>query len=279
MRLHVASLASAAETADGAESTETVRDDSGRQSQLPTEFREIAEITNTHGVRGEVRVRPMTDFPQQRLETPGRRYVREKEGGRVRPVKLKRGKASVSKGHQVHILKFEGYNNPEEAFAGLVGCMLLVDAADRPPLQDDEDMTYYVQDLIGMHCINLHDGTSIGRVVDVFSGTGTYDVMQVEVIEGETKGGKLLIPFAREIVPQVDLVARELRVDPPPGLLELVKMPKAQKSGKQNGKRRTRNDDVRRLKALREAKRAEQAAEAEAEGEEGDGAEQAETAP
>jgi hypothetical protein len=32
---------------------------------------------------------------------PGRRYVREKEGGRVRPVKLKRGKASVSKGHQV----------------------------------------------------------------------------------------------------------------------------------------------------------------------------------
>lgn len=48
-----------------------------------------------------------------------------------------------------------------------------------------------------------HDGTSIGRVVDVFSGTGTYDVMQVEVIEGETKGGKLLIPFAREIVPQV----------------------------------------------------------------------------
>jgi hypothetical protein len=56
---------------------------------------------------------------------------------------------------QVHILKFEGYNNPEEAFAGLVGCMLLVDAADRPPLQDDEDMTYYVQDLIGMHCINL----------------------------------------------------------------------------------------------------------------------------
>jgi hypothetical protein len=69
LRLHVASLASAAETADGAESTETVRDDSGRQSQLPTEFREIAEITNTHGVRGEVRVRPMTDFPQQRLET------------------------------------------------------------------------------------------------------------------------------------------------------------------------------------------------------------------
>jgi hypothetical protein len=42
-------------------------------------------------------------------------------------------------------------------------------------------------------------------VVDVFSGTGTYDVMQLEVLEGEKKGGKLLVPFARDIVPEVDL--------------------------------------------------------------------------
>jgi hypothetical protein len=53
-----------------------------------------------------------------------------------------------------------------------------------------------------------HDGTSIGKVVDVFSGTGTYDVMQLEVLEGEKKGGKLLVPFARAIVPEVDLDAQ-----------------------------------------------------------------------
>ena len=53
-----------------------------------------------------------------------------------------------------------------------------------------------------------HDETSIGKVVDVFSGTGTYDVMQLEVLEGEKKGGKLLVPFAREIVPEVDLDAQ-----------------------------------------------------------------------
>lgn len=56
---------------------------------------------------------------------------------------------------QVHILKFEGYNNPEEAFEALVGRTLLVDANDRPALDDDEDMTYFVSDLIGMHCVNL----------------------------------------------------------------------------------------------------------------------------
>ena len=55
----------------------------------------------------------------------------------------------------MHILKFEGYNNPEEAFEGLVGRTLLVDANDRPALDDDEDMTYFVSDLIGMHCVNL----------------------------------------------------------------------------------------------------------------------------
>jgi ribosomal 30S subunit maturation factor RimM len=56
---------------------------------------------------------------------------------------------------QVHILKFEGYNSPEEAFEALVGRTLLVDAKDRPALDDDDDMTYFVSDLIGMHCVNL----------------------------------------------------------------------------------------------------------------------------
>ena len=32
---------------------------------------------------------------------PGRRYLRDSEGGRVTPVKLKRGRPAVSKGHQV----------------------------------------------------------------------------------------------------------------------------------------------------------------------------------
>ena len=49
---------------------------------------------------------------------PGQRYLVRKgkgaAGDEVRPIKLKRGRPSISRGHEVHILKLEGINNPEE---------------------------------------------------------------------------------------------------------------------------------------------------------------------
>jgi hypothetical protein len=69
-RLRAAASESAAEAVEDAAGTATAAGNGkGRgQPQLPEDFLEIAEITNTHGVRGEVRVRPMTDFPEERFE-------------------------------------------------------------------------------------------------------------------------------------------------------------------------------------------------------------------
>mmetsp|Transcript_20141 Transcript_20141/g.27886 ORF Transcript_20141/g.27886 Transcript_20141/m.27886 type:complete len:327 (-) Transcript_20141:239-1219(-) len=214
----------------------------------------IAEITNTHGVRGEVRVRPLTDFPEERLETAGRRYIRRGERGVVEPVKLTRGRSSVSRGHNVHILKFQGVNNPEEARAQLVGCNLLVSSTDRPAL-DDENLgfEFYVQDLVGVTALHK-DGSTIGKVVDIFGGTGTYDALQVELSSEEYKGSKVLIPFAREIVTSVDLEKKQMIVDPPAGLLELAKKAGLKKKGR-DPKKANRRGDVKRLQELREKKK------------------------
>lgn len=38
------------------------------QRATQEEWVQVGEITNSHGVRGEVRVRPTTDFPEDRLE-------------------------------------------------------------------------------------------------------------------------------------------------------------------------------------------------------------------
>lgn len=47
----------------------------GTQTDLgDVEWIEVGKLTTTYGVRGEIRVSPSTDFPKQRLGTPGVRW-------------------------------------------------------------------------------------------------------------------------------------------------------------------------------------------------------------
>lgn len=76
--------------------------------------------------------------------------------------------------------------------------------------------------------------------------------MQIE--EGDKAGYRVLIPFAREIVTSVNVHEGFLTVNPPTGLLDLVRSPK-QENKKKQGKRNKKRDDVRRLKELRAAEK------------------------
>eukprot|EP00892_Ulva_mutabilis_P003998 jgi/Ulvmu1/1970/UM012_0132.1 len=96
---------------------------------------------------------------------------------------------------------------------------------------------------------------ALGRVVDVYDGTGTHGVLRIEFREGlrlqpdgqlvevpeeercATEGSDAvattkatgLLPFARDIVPEVDLEEQLIVVDPPEGWLELYLTPKEKK--------------------------------------------------
>ena len=54
---------------------------------------------------------------------------------------------------------------------------------------------------------------------------------QIELESGEAKGGYALIPFVRDIVPEVDLDEGTMVLDPPAGLLELARPPKKAGTG------------------------------------------------
>ena len=59
----------------------THSDDHEKQQELPPQLEQVARepylevgsIITTHGVRGEVKVQALTDFPEERLLTPGNR--------------------------------------------------------------------------------------------------------------------------------------------------------------------------------------------------------------
>jgi 16S rRNA processing protein RimM len=59
-------------------------------------------------------------------------------------------------------------------------------------------------------------GQRLGTVEDVVSTAGT-DLLVVR----RDDGNELLIPFVSQFVPDVDLDARRVVVDPPEGLLDL----------------------------------------------------------
>jgi 16S rRNA processing protein RimM len=91
--------------------------------------------------------------------------------------------------------------------------MLLVDAADVPPSDDPDE--FHDTELMGL-AADLTDGTRLGEVADVLH-LPHGDVLVVRRPEGP----EVLVPFVKAIVPDVDVAAGRLVVDPPDGLLDL----------------------------------------------------------
>ena len=81
-------------------------------------------------------------------------------------------------------------------------------------LRPAEEGHFYIFQLIGCQVLTL-EGERIGPVVDVFSA-GQTDSLVVE-----RKGKEVLIPFHESICPGVDVARKEIRINPPAGLLDL----------------------------------------------------------
>lgn len=167
----------------------------------------IGRLTAPHGVRGHMRLLPLTDFPQ-RLRPGLEVYVEPPPGSpvtgrwiRLRSVQPHRG--------QMFIVAIEGVDSRDQA-EELRSALLKVRRRDRHPLPP---ATYYVDDLVGMPVYTVAGGDPVGRVTAVHPGPGN-DVM--EVAAGERRA---LVPMVKQFV-TVDLPAGRIVVDPIPGMLD-----------------------------------------------------------
>jgi len=98
-----------------------------------------------------------------------------------------------------------------DAAEALKGLRLFAPRARLPALPEDE---FYHADLIGLDVLDT-GGTEIGKVVSVHDH-GAGDLIEI----ARPGRNSVLLPFTRAAVPTVDLAARRMIVDPPPGLLE-----------------------------------------------------------
>ena len=151
----------------------------------------VGVISNTHGIRGEVKVYPTTDNV--------RRFDDLKE------VILDTGKeqlnlhvTSVKYFKNMVILKFKEFDNINDIIP-YKGMDLLVTRENAIPLEDGE---YYIADIIGSKVITDEDKI-LGTLTDVLQ-TGANDVYVVK-----TKDGKeVLLPSIEECILDRDKIVK-----------------------------------------------------------------------
>ena len=168
----------------------------------------VGTVVGAQGLQGEVKINPASDFPE-RFTAPGPRWLRTGHAGAPTELQLRKGRQLP--GRSLFIVRFDGINNRTAAEA-LLGHELLVRADDRPQLEEGE---FHLLDLVGLEARLSPDGAAIGNVTDLISGGN--DLLEITTADGR----KLLIPFVKAIVPEVQLEKGWLLLTPPPGLLEL----------------------------------------------------------
>lgn len=166
----------------------------------PSGYFAIGRIVGAHGIRGEVKVTVMTDYPE-RFRPGARIYLGMAEA--CAPTEIQTVRAHKG------VLLVKLSTVPDRNLAEtLQGQYLLIPADQAMPLAEHE---YYVHDLIGL-AVESTAGEALGVLTEILF-TGANDVYVVVGPAGET-----LLPALRDVIIGVDLAARKMTVALPPGL-------------------------------------------------------------
>lgn len=164
----------------------------------------VGVITQTHGIRGEVKVFPTTDDTMRfkKLKACVIQLKRETVQLEVQSVKFFK---------QYVILKFKGYDNIND-IEQFVKKDLMVTRDNAVKCEPGE---YFICDLIGLKVVT-DDGKELGTLTEVLE-TGANNVYEVTT----TNGKQVLIPVIDECILAHDMEAKTVTVHLLDGLLEL----------------------------------------------------------
>lgn len=167
------------------------------------DFFRVGVISNTHGVRGEVKVYPTTD-DIRRFD-----YLKE--------VILDTGKEHITLNvtgvkyfKNMAILKFKEFDNMDQVIP-YKGMDLLVTRENAIPLEEGE---YYIADILGCDVITDED-ERLGELIDVIQ-TGANDVYVVKMENGK----EVLLPSIDECILERDIDNKIVKVHVMKGLLD-----------------------------------------------------------
>ncbi|MDE2747023.1 MAG: ribosome maturation factor RimM [Chloroflexota bacterium] len=161
-------------------------------------YRAVGLVERPRGLKGEIKVLPLTDFPQ-RFDRGARVFI----DGAPRTVES----SNWQKG-RVYLF-IDGVADLESA-ESLRGELIEIPEEERP---SEGESFWYLDEIEGLRVVG-GDGAELGTIREVLQ-TGANDVYIVD--RGERRD--LLVPALRDVVVDVDLGAGTMTVDLPDGLL------------------------------------------------------------
>jgi len=155
------------------------------------EFLAVGQIINTHGIKGEVKVYPLTDDAKRfrKLETVYIDGIQRKISWcKIQPDTV--------------ILKIEGIETPEEAYK-YKDKYIEIKRENAVKLENDR---YFVADIIGSRVID-ENNKELGNVFDVIV-TGSNDVYWVKGKE------EVLVPALKSVIIKMDMESKLIIIKP-----------------------------------------------------------------
>lgn len=165
----------------------------------------IGEVLRPHGVKGEMRMKIITDYPERVLHDLSHVYI-----GRDTEEPAQRYEVQSARFHQMYILlQLKGLDDRDQVDA-LRGNLIMVDLDHAVPLDEDE---FYLYELIGL-TVKTQDGIELGTIIEVME-TGANDVY----IINSPRYGQLLVPAHDQTLVEIDLENEYVIMDLPDGIL------------------------------------------------------------
>jgi 16S rRNA processing protein RimM len=185
----------------------------------------VGRIGRPHGIRGEAVIGVRTDEPDLRFAVGSvldvERTLAPDTGGRA-------GQGAEPAGSQLTVASARWHSGQLlVGFAGitdrttageLTGSWLTVDSSQLPDSADPDEFRDH--ELIGM-AVRTVRGDAVGVVTDVLHyGQDLLVVRRDSPGNGTSAPGECMVPFVKAIVPDVDIKAGVIVIDPPPGLID-----------------------------------------------------------
>ena len=166
----------------------------------------VGRLVKAHGLKGALKLELYTDEPERRF-VPGASFS------------LQVPSTSPWHGRSVVLRELRWFNDVPVAFfedvvdrtaaESLVRAILWVDQDDAEELDPD---TWYDHQLVGLAVVR--DGARVGEVARV-DHLPAQDLLVVSTGDDE-----VMLPFVKDLVPEVDLAAGTVTITPPGGLFE-----------------------------------------------------------
>lgn len=164
----------------------------------------VGRIVNSHGIRGELKVVPETDFPE-RFDKGNALFIVDSQNKQT-PVTVQTSRLHKN----MFILQFDQFSNINDV-EKFKGSLLKIEAKEQQPLEEGE---YYYHEIIGCKVVTEED-QELGLVSEVLT-PGANDVWVVSL----PKGKQLLLPVIDDVILDVDIANKTIRIHLMEGLME-----------------------------------------------------------